>query len=58
MVEILGANGATRRITFADGEPRSADTSAALRVEKFGDLFLIRIGDERFEVPEAVVTGG
>ena len=33
----------------------SADT---LSFEKAGDLFLVRVRDERYEIPEAVVNGG
>ena len=29
-----------------------------MSIEKAGDLFLISVGGERLEVPEAVVTGG
>lgn len=48
-----------RLITFASGQPISSDANAALTFERSGDLFLIRIGnDERYEIPEAVVSGG
>lgn len=58
LLDVLGANGVTRRIVFERGAPVRADGGGPLSVERFGDLFLIRLGDERFEVPEAVVTGG
>jgi superfamily II DNA or RNA helicase len=58
VVEVLGSNGVTRRISFEGGVPARSDAAEELRFEKFGALFLIRIGDERFEVPEAVLTGG
>jgi hypothetical protein len=29
-----------------------------LRFDKTGDLFVIRVGDERFQIPDAVVSGG
>ncbi len=46
-----------RSITFEGGAPVSSNGGAVM-VEKLSDLFLIRIGDERYEVPEAFVFGG
>jgi hypothetical protein len=45
------------------GRPIGADTSQAdgypeFRATKEGDLNLIRIGSERYEIPDAVVLGG
>ncbi|MCQ8119558.1 SH3 domain-containing protein [Methylomonas rosea] len=48
-----------RRIEFASGQPVSSDANAALTFERSGDLFLIRIGgEERYEIPEALLSGG
>ncbi|WP_270939278.1 hypothetical protein, partial [Falsiroseomonas oryzae] len=58
VLDVLGGNGVTRRIIFERGAPVRADGTGELTFERFGELFLIRQGDERFEVPEAVVTGG
>ncbi|WP_372620761.1 SH3 domain-containing protein [Falsiroseomonas sp.] len=57
VVDVLGSSGVTRRITFERGAPTGSNSTAELHFERFGELFLIRIGDERFEVPEEVVTG-
>ena len=45
------------------GMPIGADTSQAdgypeFRATKEVDLHLIRVGDERYEIPDAVVLGG
>lgn len=53
----IGA-GAERQILFEGGVPVSTNIDATLSFEKQADLFLVRIGDERFEVVEAVVSGG
>jgi len=47
-----------RHILFEGGVPAIANSADTMSFEKAGDLFLIRVGDECFEVPEAVVTGG
>ncbi len=51
-------DGAERQILFEGGAPVATSPADTLSFEKAGDLFQIRVGDERFEVPEAVVTGG
>ena len=50
--------GAERHILFEGGAPIATNSADTLSYEKAGDLFLIRIGGERFEVPDATVTGG
>ena len=47
-----------RHILFEGGVPVTTNSADTMGFEKAGDLFLIRVGDERFEVPEAVLTGG
>jgi hypothetical protein len=52
-----------RAIFFRRGIPIGADTGEAdgygeFRAEKESDLNLIRVGDERYEIPDAVVLGG
>ncbi|WFP48910.1 hypothetical protein PL263_12420 [Methylomonas sp. EFPC3] len=48
-----------RRIEFISGQPAFYDDNLTLIFERSGDLFLIRIGnEERYGIPEAVVTGG
>ncbi|MGC1955539.1 MAG: hypothetical protein WA970_23780 [Gammaproteobacteria bacterium] len=56
-------DGSKRAIFFVDGRAYSADTSQAdgygeFRVKREGDLNRIRVGDERYEIPDAVVYGG
>lgn len=40
------------------GDVSQADYAGPFRATKEADLYLIRIGDERYEVPDAVVLGG
>ena len=47
-----------RQILFEGGSPVTTNSTETLSFEKTGDLFLIRVGDERFEIPEAAVSGG
>ena len=56
-------DGRTRAIFFQNGAPVGADTSQAdgygeFSATKESDLNLIRVGDERYEIPDAVVFGG
>jgi hypothetical protein len=51
-------DGVERQILFEGGALVATNSADNMSFEKAGDLFLIRVGDERFEVPEAVVTGG
>ena len=62
-VVIRRPDGRTRAIFFRMGKPIGADTSQAdgypeFRATKESDLHRIRVGDERYEVPDAVVLGG
>ena len=62
-VVVTKPDGMKRVIFFRRGIPAGADTSQAdgygeFRYEKEGDLHLIRTGEERYEIPDAVVTGG
>lgn len=62
-VVIKKPDGRSRAIFFRLGRPISADTSQADGYPEFsagkeGDLNLIRIGTERYEIPDAVVLGG
>jgi len=55
-------DGRTRAIFFRMGIPIGADTSEAdpgdFSTAREGDLSVVRIGDERYEIPDAVVLGG
>ena len=61
-VTITKADGRTRTIFFKDGQPTGYDQSEAdpgeFRATKEGDRYIVLIGEERYEVPEAVIFGG
>jgi heat shock protein HslJ len=62
-VVIKRPDGRTRAIYFRMGKPVGADTSQAdgypeFRATKESDLHLIRVGDERYEIVDAIVFGG
>jgi hypothetical protein len=62
-VVVKKPDGRTRAIFFSMGRPIGADTSQAdgypeFRATKQNDLNLIRIGKERYEIPDAVPLGG
>ncbi|MGA7964287.1 MAG: META domain-containing protein [Gammaproteobacteria bacterium] len=62
-VVIKKPDGRTRAIFFRMGKPIGADTSQAngyaeFRTTKENDLHLIQVGNERYEIPDAVVLGG
>lgn len=62
-VVIRKPDGKSRAIFFRMGQPIGADTSQAdgypdFQATKENDLHLIRIGRERYEIPDAVVLGG
>lgn len=62
-VVVTRPDGRTRAIFFENGKAVSADLSQAdgnmtFRARKSSDLFMIQAGDERYEIPEAVITGG
>lgn len=62
-VVVKRPDGRQRIIFFRMGRPIGADASQAegfpeFRATKEGDLNLIRIGSERYEIPDAVVLGG
>jgi hypothetical protein len=61
-VTVTKPDGRTRAIVFEKGKAVGYDQSQAdpgeLRASREGDLSVIRIGDERYEIPDAVVFGG
>lgn len=57
-VVIRFAGGGERAIVFAGGVPVSSDAPPPLTVTQEDDLWFVRIGDERFEIPAAVADGG
>jgi hypothetical protein len=52
----------TRAIFFENGEAAGYDANEAdpgkFSAERHGDLSIIRIGEERYEIPDAVILGG
>jgi hypothetical protein len=62
-IKVFWPDGGNRVIYFESGSPKDYDMSEAdggvrMKVSKHSDLFTISIGDQRFEVPEALITGG
>jgi hypothetical protein len=61
-VVITKPDGIMRQVYFMLGIPIGAGTSeadpGAFSAARDGDLNLIRIGDERYEIPDALVLGG
>jgi hypothetical protein len=61
-IVIKKLDGRSRAIYFRIDKPIGADTSEAdpgkFSVMREGDLNFIRIGNERYEIPDAVVLGG
>ncbi len=63
MVKVTRPDGGMRVIFFEKGKATGADLSQAdgdmtFKATKEADLFKIRAGKERYEIPEAVVFGG
>jgi hypothetical protein len=61
-VVIKKSDGRSRMIYFRMGRPIGADTSQAdgypqFRATRESDLHLIRVGNERYEIPDVVVLG-
>ena len=60
---VFWPDGGTRVIVFANGTPASFDRSKAdgdvrMNVDRKADLLTVTIGDQRFEIPDAVIYGG
>ena len=62
IVTVTKPDGRTRAIFFENGKATGCDASEAdpgeFRASREGDLNVVRIGDERYEIPDAVVSGG
>ncbi|MEO3430086.1 SH3 domain-containing protein [Pelagibius sp. CAU 1746] len=50
--------GAERYFLFEEGKPVYTNGAGEISVERLGDLQLLRLGEERYEVPDAVIYGG
>jgi len=62
-VTVFWPEGGNRVLFLEGGAPTAldrteADGDAEMSVRKEADLFFLRIGDQRFEIPEAVLVGG
>lgn len=62
-VVVKKPDGRTRAIFFRMGRPLGADVAQSegrrdFRATKEGDLHRIRVGNERYEIPDAVILGG
>ena len=62
MVTLTKPDGRTRTIFFEEGKATGYDVSQAdpgeFKATKEGDIYIIHIGQERYEIPEAVIFGG
>ncbi|RWQ34244.1 MAG: SH3 domain-containing protein [Mesorhizobium sp.] len=58
-VTVTWPDGGTRVISFQAGRPAGSNASGEFRYTREGSLNLIRVGvSERFEIPDALATGG
>lgn len=58
-VRVTLPGGVVRHVAFAGGKAVSSDGPAGLEVERAGDTSVITLGSgDRFEIPDALVTGG
>jgi hypothetical protein len=62
-ITVFWPDGGNRVIFFKHGTPArydesQADGGARMTVHREADLFRVRIGDQRFEIPEAALVGG
>ena len=62
VVTVTKPDGRTRAIFFENGKAIGADVSqadpGAFSASREADLAIVRIGDERYEIPDAVINGG
>lgn len=62
IVTVTKPDGRTRAISFKNGKAIGYDVSeadpGAFSAEKQGDLSIVHIGNERYEIPDAVILGG
>jgi len=58
-VEMRSANGRVRNVLFVKGQPVASDSAQPMASSRQGDVTTVRFGsDERYDVPDALVTGG
>ncbi|ETX28643.1 hypothetical protein [Roseivivax isoporae] len=51
-------DGTERHILFESGAPVTADSAAPVRFAVTGNRFTVDVGEERYTIPEAVISGG
>jgi hypothetical protein len=58
-VELRGANGGVRHVLFVKGQAVASDSAQPMTSSRQGDLITVRFGgDERYDLPDALLTGG
>ncbi len=58
-VELRGANGQVRKVLFSKGQAVASDSAQPMSFNRQGDLGTLTFGsDERYELPDAFLTGG
>lgn len=58
-VEMRGANGLVRNVLFVKGQAVASDSAQPMTSSRQGDVVTVRFGsDERYDLPDALVTGG
>jgi hypothetical protein len=57
-VVLTAPGGGARVVFFEDGVVRAVDGAAGFSVVRDGDGTILRIGLERYDIPDAVITGG
>lgn len=58
-IELRGANGLVRNVLFVKGQPVASDSAQPMTSSRQGDVVTVRLGsDERYDVPDALLTGG
>jgi hypothetical protein len=58
-VEMRSASGAVRNVLFVKGQAVASDSAQPMTSSRQGDVVTVRFGsDERYDVPDALVTGG
>jgi len=58
-VEMRSASGVTRNVLFVKGQPVASDSAQPMTSSRQSDLTTVRFGsDERYDVPDALLTGG
>ena len=58
-VEMRSASGLVRTVLFVKGQPVASDSAQPMTASRQGDRITVRFGsDERYDVPDALLTGG